>query len=252
MKKTIAILLSVMLMLSLPGAALAAEEAPEGADIAAVFAQQKKQPFARANGSIENLNTVWIYFTDGSFVQYAFIDGEYVVFSEGNYSLPNGSDFHKAEDESNEIVIGRTAKYADGKGLQPYSSEHTYRLTTLGFQQLFALREDGKRIVAIFAGANKQAFMDGQMLDTYWLYFDDMSFAQYACPGSDPILFSEGSYALTDGKDFHFGEDEEDFGAITITRTMKFQPGLNYAPYSSEHTYDLGTLGFTCLVRDEK
>ena len=166
--------------------------------------------------------------------------------------MPNGSDLHKAEDESNEIVIRRTAKYADGKGLQPYSSEHTYRLTTLGFQQLFALREDGKRIVAIFAGANKQTFMDGQMLDTYWLYFDDMSFVQYACPGSDPILFSEGSYALTDGKDFHFGEDEEDFGAITITRTMKFQPGLNYAPYSSEHTYDLGTLGFTCLVRDEK
>ncbi len=89
------------------------------------------------------------------------------------------------------------------------------------------------------------------MIDSYWLYFDDSSFRQFACVLGSPIPFSEGTYALADGSSFNYEEDESDFGQITITRTMKFQEGKNYAAYASEHTYELNTLGFSLLILDQ-
>ena len=252
MKKAICILFSLVLLLSLPLTAFAetGEEPAESAEVAAIFAQQEKQPFTTAEGSIRFLDTIWIYLTDGSFVQYAVLDEEPVVFSIGSYRFENGGSFLPVgdEDAGGSLVITRTAKYADGVGLQEYSSEHSYALRDLGFRQLYYAEDGGKTVAAIFYGSGKQSFGDGQMLDTYWIYYSDMSFEQYACLGSDPILFSEGTYRLSDGADFVFDPDTADWGTITITRTMKFQEGVNYAEYESEHTYELGSLGYSRLT----
>ena len=247
---TMAILLILIFSVSLT--ALAASQVPEGANVEALYAQQEKQPFTRADGSIEFLDTIWIYYSDNSFVQYAFSDDQPVVFSEGTYRFENGGSFLRAEDseDSGNLVITRTSKYVDGEGLQDYSSEHSYSLDNIGFRQIYCLGKKGKSIAALFAGCGKQSFGEEQMLDTYWIFYDDMTFEQYACLGSDPVLFSEGTYSLSEGADFRY-EEETDFGDITITRTKKFQEGLNYADYTSEHTYDLNSLGFSLLVIDE-
>ena len=248
MKKNISLLLGLLLMLSLTISA-AADTEVEPVEIAAVYAQQEKQPFTAEDGSIEFLDTIWFYLNDGNFVQYAFLDDEPVVFSTGTYSLRNGGSFVPADDGGNngDLVIRRKAKYAAGEGLAEYSSKHSYSMDKLGFQQLFYAGDKGKRIEAVFAGCEKQPFGEDRMLDTYWFYYSDGSFEQYACIGSDPILFSEGTYSLSEGANFLYVENETDCGTITITRTMKFQEGLNYAEYDSEHTYDLNSLGFARL-----
>ena len=117
---------------------MAVTVAPEGADVAAVFAAQQKQPFTRADGSVTNQDTIWIYFTDGSFVQYALIDDEHVVFSEGNFALSEGADFLFEENEADygTITISRTMKFQPGLNYSEYASEHSYGLKTLGFTQL--------------------------------------------------------------------------------------------------------------------
>ena len=264
MKKPVSVLLLLALMLCLSAGAFA--QAPEPAplpplvtvrpapdvDVAAVFAQKNNQPFTRESGRIVNLDSIWIYFTDGTFDQFVLIDDLPVLFSQGNYRFENGGSFIFAPDAKDfgDIVISRTMKYDALKGLVPYESEHTYALNTLGFNQLYPGKDVGKKLVAFFVGPAKQPFRDG-MIDSYWLYFDDSSFRQFACVLGSPIPFSEGTYALADGSSFNYEEDESDFGQITITRTMKFQEGKNYAAYASEHTYELNTLGFSLLILDQ-
>ena len=248
MKRSLVPVLLALLLLC-PAAASAVTETPDGADVLAVFAQQAKQPFTKADGSVENLDTIWFFLTGGTFVQYAFPGDMPVLFSEGIYRFGDGGDFlYDEEDDFGDIVITRTAKYADGAGLVPYASEHRYGLNTLGFTQLFLRGE--KRLTAVFSGSRKQAFGEDEMLDTYWLYYDDGTFAQYTCLGSDPIPFSEGTWSFTNGTEPGPGADGEDFREIVVTRTMKFQPGLNYAEYDSTHTYRPAELGYELLLFD--
>ena len=82
MKKPVSVLLLLALMLCLSAGAFA--QAPEPAplpplvtvrpapdvDVAAVFVQKNKQPFTRESGRIVNLDSIWIYFTDGTFDQF--------------------------------------------------------------------------------------------------------------------------------------------------------------------------------------
>ena len=65
----------------------------------------------------------------------------------------------------------------------------------------------GKKIFAIFAGINKQPYGDSQLLDTYWIIYDDKTFNQCACLANGPILFSEGTYSLSDGRTLIGGEN---------------------------------------------
>ena len=253
MKKIVSVVLTMMLSLGVQKMVTAETRVPPGTDVVAVYAQQSKQPFARQGGVISFLDTVWIYLSDNSFVQYAFIDEKPFVFSKGVYHFENGSSFlaKKAGDNQSHLVIKRTAKFADKKGLKEYKSERRYELNSLGFQNLFCLENKGKKIVAIFAGQNKQPYGDSRLIDTYWIFYDDMTFNQYACSASDPILFSEGTYSLSDGADFDYSENKKDYGKITITRSKKLKPGFNYANHVSSHTYALNTLGFELLVLDK-
>lgn len=79
MKKLIALLLALMISLGVCYAETT--PVPDGAEVIVIFAQQDKQPLTKQNGRIEYLDTIWIYFTDYTFVQYAFIDETPVVFS---------------------------------------------------------------------------------------------------------------------------------------------------------------------------
>lgn len=251
MKRAISFLVALILLLAFPLTAYGEPVLPnDGVDIAAIYAQQEKQPFTRAGGNILFLDTIWIFLTDGTFVQYAFLEDDPIVFSLGTYRFEDGGSFLPVDKDADggSLIITRSAKYAAGTGLANYSSEHSYSLKNLGFTELYYAGEEGKTVEAIFAGCNKQTFGEDRMLDTYWIFYSDMSFEQYACLGSTLLLFSEGSYSLSDGANFDFEPDATDCGSITITRTMKFQEGLNYAPYSSEHTYDFNSLGFAKLT----
>ena len=59
------------------------------------------------------------------------------------------------------------------------------------------------------------------------------------------ILFSEGTYTLSEGSSFVYEKNGEVPDRITIVRTKKFQSGSLQA-YESSHEYEPGTLG---LVR---
>lgn len=242
MKKLIAFLLTMMIFF---GACYAeTTPIPDSAEVIAIFAQQDKQPLTKQDGRIEYLDTIWVYFTDYTFAQYAFIDEMPVIFSTGTYTFANGGDFlyDKTEEDYGDIVITRTAKYADGAGLQEYHSEHTYGLNTLGLAELFYGGDEEEKVVAVFAGCEKQTF-NGELLDTYWIYYDDMTFDQYTCLRSDPILFSTGTY--------EFAGEPGDFSSIIVRREQKFQEGLNLAQYKSEHTYNPFEMGYVMLLGEK-
>ena len=253
MKKIASVVFLMMILLGMHGMSSAETRVPQGVDVAAVFAQQTKQPFTSQEGRIVFLDTIWFYLSDNTFVQYAFIDNRPVVFSEGVYRFANGGSFFGGKEEENhgDLIITRKMKYVDKKGLETYHSERTYALDSLGFQKIFCRENEGKKVVAVFAGQNKQPYGQNNCIDTYWIFFDDNTFGQYACPASDPVPFSEGTYSLSAGADFRYEADETDFGKITIRWKKKLQSSMTYAAYDSEHTYGLNTLGFSLLVLDE-
>ena len=81
--------------------------------LAAAFMQMDKQKLVKADGSEVYLPTLWFYYDDGSFRQFAVTEGnENVLFSCGNYTVTDGV----FTDES-VLTIHRTQKYQDGIGL---------------------------------------------------------------------------------------------------------------------------------------
>ena len=136
-----------------------------------------------------------------------------------------------------------------------YSSSHSYALNTLGFSQLYA-PDETKHIVTVFSGPEKQPFeiidqndgkMENTMVDTWWVYYDDSSFEQYAEINDKIELFSFGTYEFKDGGDYIYSVDESDHGKITINRIKKYKDGEGLIDHKSSHTYDLNTLGYDQL-----
>ena len=100
-----------------------------GAGISGAFMRADGQKLAKADGSETYLPTLWLYFEDGSFRQYALLDGdETVLFSTGDYTL--SGNFEETESS---LLIHRTQKYADGAGLSAYDSTHAYSIEELGY-----------------------------------------------------------------------------------------------------------------------
>lgn len=109
----------------------------KGKNVSAIFVGIDKQP---SGGADELIDTIWIYFDDETFEQYAEVDKEMVLFSQGNYHFENDGNFIDGQKDSSkgQITIDRTKKYQYGKGLIDYSSHHTYDLYALGFKCVFA------------------------------------------------------------------------------------------------------------------
>lgn len=212
--------------------------------IVSVYAKESAQPYK----GYDNLDTIWVYYSDDTFEQYAELDDDIVLFSTGTYELIDGDDFYFEEGEPMDIIISRNQKYQNG-ALSEYSSEHTYDLGTLGFEQLYGYsNEEGRIAEAIFYGLDKQPYLDESgekdMLDTCWIYYSDDTFEQYAEVDDDIVLFSAGTYELENGGDFIYCADKPDYGDIVINRNRKYIAGQGLVSYESSHRYDLNSLGF--------
>ncbi len=120
--------LFLILSLSVCSACLA-----ETANVEAVFVKDEGQMFVQENGSISMLDTAWVYYSNLTFEQYAIIDDEVILFSQGTYRFEEGSDFDPSNSEKDLIYITRSTKYNAQDGLQPYQSEHLYDLYNLGY-----------------------------------------------------------------------------------------------------------------------
>jgi len=248
------LMMTMLLMVLLPAHAenVFAYPPHTGTDVAAAFAAPAVQPYTGKNGNQEMADTIWVYYTDGTFEQFAEADGEVLLFSIGTYELTGGTGF--SDDPSGtgkgQITIRREKKYTADGGLADHNSEATYKLGTLGFTQLYTPDAE-RKAVAVFYGDDKQPWTgeDGQpkMLDTWWIYFSDGSFEQYAVLDNRVILFSQGVYELGMNSSFVYGKNGEGTDVITIRRTMKYtKDGL--APYESSHEYELGKLGFVRIA----
>ena len=233
--------LFLILSLSVCSACLA-----ETANVEAVFVKDEGQMFVQENGSIWMLDTAWVYYSNLTFEQYAIIDDEVKLFSQGTYRFEEGSDFDPSNSEKDLINITRSTKYNAQNGLQPYQSEHLYDLYNLGYTQILN-REKDAHMIAAFLGAANQPYGD-EMVDSLWLYYGDQSFEQYAyLDYMHPTLFSEGYWKIDNGTDLYLGTEKENDVIITLTRTKKLQDG-SYMAYASEHTYELKTLGYEQIV----
>lgn len=239
MKRLFVLLL--ILSLSVCSACLA-----ETVNVEAVFVKDEGQMFVQENGSISMLDTAWVYYSNLTFEQYAIIDDEVKLFSQGTYRFEEGSDFDPSNSEKDLINITRSTKYNAQNGLQPYQSEHLYDLYNLGYTQILN-REKDAHMIAAFLGAANQPYGD-EMVDSLWLYYGDQSFEQYAyLDYMHPTLFSEGYWKIDNGTDLYLGTEKENDVIITLTRTKKLQDG-SYMAYASEHTYELKTLGYEQIV----
>ena len=104
-----------------------------GLKLVAAFMQVDKQKLVKTDGSEEYLPTVWFYYDDGSFQQYAVLDGqENVLFSAGEYQISGG--FTEA---GSVLALHRTQKYQDGTGLADYDSTHDYVIGELDFIRIY-------------------------------------------------------------------------------------------------------------------
>ena len=103
-------------------------------DIVAAFMQVDKQKLVKRDGTETVLTTMWFYYEDGTFQQFALSEGgEDILFSEGTYSVSNGSFV----DKDSVLTIHRTKKYQDGEGLAPYDSTHDYVIGDLEFLRVY-------------------------------------------------------------------------------------------------------------------
>ena len=253
MKKHFTLFLVLVLLMAAFGAvsALAEEEngnppplpphIKDGVSVVAIFAGDDKQPFALENHPDEDrkIDTVWIYFSDNTFDQYAELRHEYELFSTGTYAFTNGGSFG-ADGQNGSIVIERNQKYSEKeKRLVEYASSHEYVLGTLGFTQIFG-PEDGKEIEAI-TGDNKYIdYVDEEgvwtKLDSVWLYYTDGTFVDYVFLNGEIVQNGAGTYAFDETGDFHLVPTDKDHGKIIIT-WEKSLTGLA----GEKRTYDLST-----------
>ena len=101
-------------------------------NLVAAFMQVDKQKLVRTDGSEEYLTSIWFYYEDGSFEQYAICDGVDVLFSCGDYSVTDGVFVDQSV-----LTIHRNRKYQDGIGLAEYDSTHDYVIGELDFIRIY-------------------------------------------------------------------------------------------------------------------
>lgn len=232
----------------------------DGIDVVSMFAAPKAQPIdiPSAPDSEETeikADTLWIYYSDNTFDQYAQGPDGYGLFSTGTYSLKNGANFNIEEDQDNgSIVINRNKKKTFDEsgqtGLKDYDSSNEYKLGSLGFTQIFGPKDEGKKIEAVFGDDNQLLYTDKSgvvsHLDSVWIMFDDMTFKQFVFLDDDIKLYGSGYYELSDGADFNRIGLEEDSGTITLEYDYNMLYKVTGQKDSGPRTYDLKSLGLTC------
>lgn len=223
-----------------------------GVQVTAIFAAPDIQPWTEEDGDREELDSIWVFYSDGSFEQFSEVDDKVLLFSKGSYLLSDGAGFifeYPGQAGNGQITISRNKKLTP-QGLIDYDSEHNYELGVLGFTQIYTPEDPDRQVAAVFYGINKQPYTeengDQEMLDTWWIYFSDGTFAQFAIVDDNVVLFSEGEYQLAENGSFCY-EATPEKDVITIQRTKKYVSG-RLQEYASSHDYELSTLKFTRIV----
>ena len=223
-----------------------------GVQVTAIFAAPDIQPYVEEDGDQEDLDSIWVFYSDGSFEQFAEVDDCVLLFSTGTYLLADGSDFIyevPGQAGNGQITIRRSKKLTP-QGLMDYDSEHTYDLGMLGFYPVFTPEDPDRQVAAVFYGVDKQPYTeddgDQEMLDTWWIYFFNGTFVQFAIEDDVVVLFSEGTYTLAENGSFCYETTPEE-DVITIQRTKKYVSD-SLQEYASSHDYELSALEFARIV----
>lgn len=101
-----------------------------GKEVEAIFGDTYQIRHADQDGVVRHLDGVWIYYTDGSFCEYAFLDGDVTLYSNGTYEFDESGDFHILPYEEDYGTI--TVTWEDSLGELKGQSE-TYDLGSTGF-----------------------------------------------------------------------------------------------------------------------
>ena len=257
MKKRFALMVSLVLLLCAvwitPALAADADSTQppmpthlkDGIGVAAVFADGLDQPIVDiSDGSgreLDKVDTVWIFYTDNTFDQYAEILGSYTPYSTGTYSFKDDGSFSAGKGK---LVIERDKHYSIKEGaLVDHSSTLECDLGTLGYAKLFG-PEDGKEVEAIFGDDNQLLYKDEtqviSFLDSVWIFFTDGSFKVYAFMDQEVVLFGSDTYEFDENGDFHkAAPGKKDIGKITLN--MDYSISENEQPV---RTFALDSVGY--------
>ena len=229
----------------------------DGVDVVAVFADGKAQQLdlpKAPEGDEDNalkIDTIWIFYSDNTFDQYAESPQGYEIYSTGTYSFKDGGDFIIGDEEDGTIVFTRKKKALNGKpGLVDYDNTFENEIGSLGFESLYGPGDEGKEVEAIWADDNQLMYVkDGVTyhLDAFWIMFTDKTFKQYALIDDDIKLYSSGTYEFGEDGDFHFIGFEENSGTITLTYDYNILHEALGDKEVEPVTYDIKSLGLSCL-----
>ena len=220
-------------------------------EVEAIIAGIEKQVYTDEEGEEENADTVWVYYSDGTFEQFAEIEDETVLFSRGTYELEKkGFILEEGATDFGKVTINLTEKFEYGKGLVPNESSNTCSLSSLGPVVIYAPDKD-KKAVTMFAGHNKQPYEeadgDQEQVDAWWVFYSNGTFEEYAEIDDEIVAFSTGSYELEEGGDFNYEGKGEYPGVITINQTKKYIAGQGLTDFVSTHSFELASMGLTQL-----
>ena len=160
-------------------------------------------------------------------------------------------------DIQNETTLEASASVQSATASEASASAHTYVLETLGYHKAHAVKDnESKKAVSIFAAREKQKYNDKngeeKMLDTTWIFYDDMTFEQFVMKDDNVETFSKGTYAFENGGDFIYEDGEKNNGKITINCNERYEDGKGLTGHSSTNTYELNTLELDQLYVSEK
>ena len=103
-----------------------------------LFIGNDLQPYPAGDGEEKFLDTVWLYYSDTTFDQYAILpDGRVTQFSTGLYKLSDKKE--RVLLSGKEFTLVRTKKYKWNEGLVPYHSVHVYESEPVGYVLLYAM-----------------------------------------------------------------------------------------------------------------
>ena len=66
----------------------------DGKEVEAIFGDTTMTLYEDEDGVLSKLDTVWLYFTDGTFCDYVFLNDSIVLYCSGTYEFDEAGDFH--------------------------------------------------------------------------------------------------------------------------------------------------------------
>ncbi len=105
--------------------------------VAAVFGDNYRQMYIDDSEVVRKLDSVWIMFEDMSYVQYAYLNDDVILFGSGTYAFDETGDFDilPFEEDSGKITLNMDYMYDAPEDLEPRPI--TFDLGALGLECFF-------------------------------------------------------------------------------------------------------------------